>query len=115
MAWYGLRRSGERRMAARAVVVGLGLAMVGVLAIQTSSAVRGGIDISRRSMDGVAANLTKHAVFGPGFVVGTRHADIHTAVSDKAGLAGDCLGDVNQRAIIGAAHIGIGLMGATVA
>jgi rod shape-determining protein MreC len=31
--------------------------MVGVLAIQTSSAVRGGIDASRKSMDGVTANL----------------------------------------------------------
>jgi rod shape-determining protein MreC len=58
MAWYGRRRSGEPRVGARAIVVGLGLSMVGVLAIQTSSTVRGGIDISRRSMDGVAANLT---------------------------------------------------------
>jgi rod shape-determining protein MreC len=44
-------------MGARAVVVGLGLAMVGVLAIQTSDLVENGIDIPRRSMDGVAANL----------------------------------------------------------
>lgn len=57
MAWYGRRRSGEPRVGARAVVVGLGISMVGVLAIQTSSAVRGGIDASRESMDGVAANL----------------------------------------------------------
>lgn len=57
MAWYGRRRSGEPRVGARAVVVGLGIAMVGVLAIQTSSAVRGGIDASRKSMDGVTANL----------------------------------------------------------
>ncbi|HVY89076.1 MAG TPA: rod shape-determining protein MreC [Hyphomonadaceae bacterium] len=57
MAWYGRRRSGEPRVGARAVVVGLGLAMVGALAIQTSSTVRDGIDISRRSMDGVTANL----------------------------------------------------------
>jgi rod shape-determining protein MreC len=57
MAWYGRRRSGEPRVGARAVVVGLGIAMVGVLAIQTSSAVRGGIDASRKSMDGTTANL----------------------------------------------------------
>ncbi|MFT3725917.1 MAG: rod shape-determining protein MreC [Hyphomonadaceae bacterium] len=57
MAWYGRRRSGEPRVGARAVVVGLGIAMVAVLAIQTSSAVRGGIDASRKSMDGVTANL----------------------------------------------------------
>ncbi len=57
MAWYGRRRSGEPRVGARAVVVGLGISMVGVLAIQTSTAVRGGIDASRESMDGVAANL----------------------------------------------------------
>ena len=43
MAWYGRRRSGEPRVGARAVVVGLGISMVGVLAIQTSTAVRGGI------------------------------------------------------------------------
>ncbi len=58
MAWYGRRRSGEPRVGARAVVVGLGISMIGVLAIQTSSTVRGGIDVSRRSMDGVTANLT---------------------------------------------------------
>ncbi len=57
MAWYGRRRSGEPRVGARAVVVGLGISMFGVLAIQTSTAVRGGIDASRESMDGVAANL----------------------------------------------------------
>src|SRR5262245_38583001 len=59
MAWYGRRRSGEPRVGARAIVVGLGLAMVGILAIQSSPTVRDGIDISRRSMDGVTANLAK--------------------------------------------------------
>lgn len=58
MAWYGRRRSGEPRVGARAIVVGLGLSMIGVLAIQTSSTVRGGIDISRRSMDQATARLT---------------------------------------------------------
>ncbi|HEX5007063.1 MAG TPA: rod shape-determining protein MreC [Hyphomonadaceae bacterium] len=58
MAWYGRRRSGEPRVGARAVVVGLGLAMVGVLAIQTSTTVRNGIDASRRSMDAVTVKLT---------------------------------------------------------
>ncbi len=58
MAWFGRRRSGEPRVGARAVVVGLGLAMVGVLAIQTSTAVRYSVDASRRSMDGATANLT---------------------------------------------------------
>ena len=48
MAWYGRRRSGEPRVGARAAVVGLGVAMVGVLAIQTSDVVRGGIGVSRR-------------------------------------------------------------------
>lgn len=57
MAWYGRRRSGEPRVGARAVVVGLGLAMLGVLAIQTSSAVRDAVNASRRSMDGATASL----------------------------------------------------------
>lgn len=57
MAWYGRRRSGEPRVGARAIVVGLGIALIGVLAIQTSSAVRGGIKASRQSMDGITANL----------------------------------------------------------
>lgn len=57
MAWYGRRRSGEPRVGARAVVVGLGIAMVAVLAIQTSSAVRSGIDESRKPMDALTANL----------------------------------------------------------
>lgn len=59
MAWYGRRRSGEPRVGARAVVVGLGVAMVGVLAVQTSDAVREGIGISRRSMDGATAEVAK--------------------------------------------------------
>jgi rod shape-determining protein MreC len=59
MAWYGRRRSGEPRVGARAVVVGLGLAMVAVLAIQTSDAVRAGIGLSRRTMDGATANVAK--------------------------------------------------------
>ena len=58
MAWYGRRRSGEPRVGARAIVVGLGLAMVGVLAIQTSTTVRNTIDVSRRSMDAVTVRLT---------------------------------------------------------
>lgn len=58
MAWYGRRRSGEPRVGARAVVVGLGLSMIGVLAIQTSSTVSEGIDVSRRSMDQATARLT---------------------------------------------------------
>jgi len=61
MAWYGNRRSGQPRVGARAVVVGLGIAMVGVLAIQTSSTVRSGIDASRRSMDGTTASLAGFA------------------------------------------------------
>lgn len=61
MAWYGHRRSGEPRPGARAVIVGLGLSMVGALAIQTSTAVRSGIDASRRSMDGTTANLATFA------------------------------------------------------
>ncbi len=58
MAWYGRRRSGEPRVGARAIVVGLGLAMVGVLAIQTSRTVNNAIDTSRQSMDAVTVRLT---------------------------------------------------------
>lgn len=57
MAWYGNRRSGQPRPGARAIVVGLGIAMVGALAIQTSSTVRSGIETSRKSMDGTTASL----------------------------------------------------------
>jgi rod shape-determining protein MreC len=57
MAWYGNRRSGQPRPGARAIVVGLGISMVGALAIQTSSTVRSGIETSRKSMDGTTASL----------------------------------------------------------
>jgi len=57
MAWYGRRRSGEPRVGARAIVVGLGLSMIGVLAIQSGLIVRDGINASRRSMDQATANL----------------------------------------------------------
>lgn len=57
MAWYGRRRSGEPRVGARAVVVGLGLSMVGVLAIQSSTAVKNSLVTSRQSMDGATASL----------------------------------------------------------
>ena len=57
MAWYGNRRSGQPRPGARAIVVGLGISMVGALAIQTSSTVRSGIETSRKSMDGTIAGL----------------------------------------------------------
>jgi rod shape-determining protein MreC len=70
MAWYGRRRSGEPRVGARAVVVGLGLSMVAVLAIQTSSTVRTGIDVSRRSMDGATANLAKFSSGVAGWSIG---------------------------------------------
>lgn len=61
MAWYGRRRSGEQRSGARAVVVGFGLAMLGVLAIQTSDIVRGGISASRRSMDTATVSMAGFA------------------------------------------------------
>jgi rod shape-determining protein MreC len=90
MAWYGHRRSGEKRMGARAVVVGLGLAMIGVLAIQTADVVRQGIDIPRRSMDGVAANLASFASgasgwsfsFGRSKEDAARIADLEAQVRD---------------------------------
>src|ERR1700755_1590284 len=63
MAWYGRRRSGEPRVGARAVVVGLGLAMVGVLALQTSDLIRGALQTSRKSMDGTTGQLPS---FGSG-------------------------------------------------
>ena len=77
MAWYGRRRSGEPRVGARAVVVGLGISMFGVLAIQTSTAVRSGIDASRESMDGVAANLASFSsgVAGWSFGIGRNAED----------------------------------------
>lgn len=57
MSWYGRRRSGEPRVGARAVVVGLGLVMLGVLTVQTSSAVREGFERPRHSMDAATANF----------------------------------------------------------
>lgn len=49
------KRTSEQRIGARATVVGLGLSMVGLLAIQTSSVVSGAVDASRTTMDGAAA------------------------------------------------------------
>jgi rod shape-determining protein MreC len=83
MAWYGHRRSGEPRPGARAVVVGLGLSMVGVLAIQTSTAVRSGIDASRRSMDGTTASL---ATFASG-ISGWSFFGLGGSEEDKARIA----------------------------
>ncbi len=90
MAWYGRRRSGEPRVGARAIVVGLGIAMIGVLAIQTSSTVRSGIDVSRRSMDGATANLAKFSSgilswsfgFGRSEEDETRIAELESEVRD---------------------------------
>jgi rod shape-determining protein MreC len=78
MAWYGRRRSGEPRVGARAIVVGLGLAMIGVLAIQTSTTVRSGIDVSRRSMDAVTVRLTNFSssVSGWSFGFGRSKEDL---------------------------------------
>ncbi len=61
MAWYGRRRTGEANPGAPAAIAGLVLAMLGFLAVQTSSAVRSGIDSSRASMDGTTANLAQFA------------------------------------------------------
>ncbi len=90
MAWYGNRRSGQPRPGARAVVVGLGIAMVGALAIQTSSTVRSGIDASRRSMDGTTASLAGFASGLAGWSFGfgrnqedeARIAELETDVRD---------------------------------
>ncbi len=57
MAWYGRRRSGEPRVGARAVVVGLGLVMLGVLTVQTSSAVRDALERPRQTMDSATARF----------------------------------------------------------
>jgi rod shape-determining protein MreC len=70
MAWYGRRRSGEQRSGATAVVFGLGFAMFGVLAIQTSSAVRSGIAASRQSMDGATASVAGFASGIAGWSIG---------------------------------------------
>jgi rod shape-determining protein MreC len=76
MAWYGNRRSGQPRVGARAVVVGLGIAMIGALAIQTSTAVRSGIEPSRKSMDGTTASLANFASGFAGWSFGFgRNAD----------------------------------------
>ncbi len=61
MAWYGRRRTGEANPGAPAAIAGLVLAMLGFLAVQTSTAVRSGMDRSRASMDGAAANLASFA------------------------------------------------------
>lgn len=90
MAWYGNRRSGQPRPGARAVVVGLGIAMVGALAIQTSSTIRSGIDASRRSMDGTTASLAGFASGLAGWSFGfgrsqedeARIAELETDVRD---------------------------------
>lgn len=90
MAWYGNRRSGQPRPGARAVVVGLGISMVGALAIQTSSTVRTGIEDSRRSMDGTTASLAGFAsgIAGWSFGFGrspedeARIAELETQIRD---------------------------------
>lgn len=61
MAWYGRRRTGEANPGAPAAIAGLVLGMLGFLAVQTSTAVRNGIDSSRASMDGATANLASFA------------------------------------------------------
>ena len=90
MAWYGRRRSGEPRVGARAVVVGLGISMVGVLAIQTSTAVRNGIVTSRQSMDGVAANLASFSsgISGWSFGFG-RNAEDEAKIAELEGRVRD--------------------------
>jgi rod shape-determining protein MreC len=70
MAWYGRRRSGEPRTGARAVVVGIALAMVGLLAIQTSGAVKEALQPARRSMDAASAFLVSRADGVSGFRFG---------------------------------------------
>jgi rod shape-determining protein MreC len=70
MAWYGRRRSGEQRVGARAAVVGIGVAMVGVLAIQTSSAIREGLDAPRESADATTAELAGFARGALGWSIG---------------------------------------------
>ena len=70
MAWYGRRRSGEQRSGARAVVVGFGLATLGVLAIQTSDIVRGGISASRRTMDTATVSMAGFATSATSWSIG---------------------------------------------
>jgi len=94
MAWYGRRRSGEPRIAARAAVVGMGLAMVGVLAVQTSSAVRSAFSAPRKSMDAATATVASYASgatgafrgfvirFGPDRAAEARIAELEAEVRD---------------------------------
>jgi rod shape-determining protein MreC len=90
MAWYGRRRSGEPRVGARAVVVGLGLSIVGVLAIQTSSTVRDGIDVSRQSMDGVTAGLAKFSSGLTGWSLGFgRNKESEAKIAELEGRVRD--------------------------
>lgn len=70
MAWYGRRRGGEERVGARAVVVGAGIFMVGVLAVQTSDVVRDAIDSTRPPMDGAAASLASWSAGAAGWSIG---------------------------------------------
>jgi rod shape-determining protein MreC len=79
MAWYGRRRSGEPRVGARAVVVGIAAAMFGVLAVQTSSTLRDIIGVSRKTMDGASASVAKYSPSLGGFSIGFG--------DDKAGRA----------------------------
>ena len=61
MAWYGRRRSGEPRVGARAVVVGLGIAMIAVLALAvvgvTYLVVIGGRKVEFGQMTWIGATL----------------------------------------------------------
>lgn len=94
MAWYGRRRSGEPRIAARAAVVGMGLAMVGILAVQTSSAVRSALSAPRMSMDAATATVASYASgatgafrgfmirFGPDRAAEARIAELEAEVRD---------------------------------
>ncbi|MEZ5937818.1 MAG: rod shape-determining protein MreC [Hyphomonadaceae bacterium] len=61
MAWYGRRRTREPRGGASAAVVGIAVAMFGVLALQTSSTLREAVSGSRRTMDAVSASLASHS------------------------------------------------------
>lgn len=70
MAWYGRRRTGGGNAGAPAAIAGLVLAMLGFLAVQTSTVVRSGMDRSRASMDGATASLTGFATTVSSWTVG---------------------------------------------
>ena len=61
MARHARHQVGAPRFAARAGLVGIGIALLGLLMIQSSSDVRRGLEPARARMDGITSNLSAAA------------------------------------------------------